>query len=301
MAIIRTRKKKAKNRSQMELELSRPLEADRNFDLGGRSFYFFDFDDNVIFLSTPIILFNKKDESEILVSSGDFARENKNIGKSGKYADFYMNFNDELGSFRHFRDKNYSLLDRIIGKKQSFIHDIEKALGEQDHLWKAPSWNCFYHATFNQRPVSIITARGHNAETIKKGITLMVRDGHIPRNPNYLSIYPVSNEQTRKDLGDTELKMFVPELKRAAIRESVEKAIKDYGYSPHHRFGMSDDDEKNIELITEEMKYLKRKYPEMSFFVIQTFEDSFVKREVLNHRTRRVKASELNNEQMSFL
>jgi hypothetical protein len=301
MAIIKRRSKKIKNRSQLEFELSRPLQSDRNFDLGGRSFYFFDFDDNVIFLSTPIVLFHKKTEEEILVSSGEFARENKNIGQSGIYADYYMNFNDEFGSFRSFRDQDHSFLQKVIRKKQNFIHDIEKALNEKDHLWKAPSWNCFYHATFNQRPVSVITARGHNIQTIKDGISLMVRDGHIPREPNYLSVYPVSNNNTRKNLGDKDLKMFVPELKRSAIRESVEKAIKDYGYSPHHRFGMSDDDEKNVELITQEMKYLKRKYPEMSFFVIQTFKDSFIKREVLSQRTRRVKNSELEKPQMSFL
>lgn len=289
-----------KNRSQFELELQRPLESDRNFDLGGRSFYFFDFDDNVIFLSTPIVLFHKKSEQEIMVSSGEFAKENKNIGQSGIYGDYYMNFNDELGSFRYFRDKDYTFLDKMIGKKQTFIHDIEKALNEKDYLWKAPSWNCFYHATFNQRPISVITARGHNIQTIKDGISLMVRDGHIPREPNYLSIYPVSNNDTRRMLGDNELKMFVPELKRSAIRESVESAIKLYGYSPHHRFGMSDDDEKNVELITEEMKYLKRKYPEMSFFVIQTFKDSFVKREILRHRTRRVKDSEFAQSQMNL-
>ena len=63
---------------------------------------------------------------------------------------------------------------------------------------------------------------------------------------------------------------------------------------------MSDDDEKNVELITEEMKYLKRKYPEMSFFVIQTFKDSFVKREILRHRTRRVKDSEFAQSQMNL-
>jgi hypothetical protein len=300
MAIINSKSKKALNRSQLELELSRPLETDRNFELGGRSFYFFDFDDNVIFLSTPIVLFNKKTEEEIFLSSGEFARENKNIGQSGVYADYYMNFNDEHGSFRSFRDKDYSFLEKILGKKQSFIHDIEKALNEKDHMWKAPSWNCFYHASFNQRPISVITARGHNVQTIKDGISLMVRDGHIPREPNYLSVYPVSNNNTRRELGDKDLKMFVPELKRSAIRESVEQAIQDYGYSPHHRFGMSDDDEKNVELITEEMKYLKRKYPEMSFFVIQTFKDSFVKREVLRHRTRKVNSSEFEKPQMNL-
>ena len=43
---------------------------------------------------------------------------------------------------------------------------------------------------------------------------------------------------------------------------------------------MSDDDPKNVELITEEMKCLKELYPDMSFFVIQTYKDYFVKTEV---------------------
>lgn len=278
-----------KSKSQLELELFRPKEQDRNYHLGGRSFYFFDFDDNVAYLSTPIVLFHKDTDQEVMVSSGEFARENKKIGNDGVYKDYYMNFNDERGSFRYFRDKDFSLLDKIVRKKQTFIQDIEKALSTPDYHWKAPSWECFYHATYNQRPMSVITARGHNAETLEAGIQLMVRDGHLPMMPNFLSIYPVSNTNTRIELGDRDLKSNVAELKRAAIRESVEKAIQEYGYNPHHRFGMSDDDEKNIELITEEMKYLKRKYPEMSFLVIQTFEHSYIKREILQQRTRRVK------------
>src|SRR5690606_23326828 len=239
---------------------------DRNAHLGGKSFYFFDFDDNVAYLSTPIVIFHKNDGHESTISSGEFARENKNIGKSGKFADYFLNFDDLSGSFRHFRDKNFSLLDKIIRKKQVFLQDIEKALETKDYGWNAPSWNCFYHATYNRRPVSLITARGHNQETIIEGVNLMVRDGHLPHSPNYLSIYPVSNPSIRKELGDMELKHSVPELKRAAIRESVEKALRVYGYNPHHRFGMSDDDPKNVELITEEMRELKRKYSDMSFF-----------------------------------
>lgn len=284
----------AKVQGQLELDLIRPKEPDRNHHLGGRSFYFFDFDDNVAILSTPIVLFHKNDGREVLISSGDFAKENKHIGKSGHYKDFFMNFDDETGSFRFFRDKNFSLLDRLAGKKQTFLEDIQKAIIRPDYHWKAPSWGCFYHATYNLRPMSVITARGHNEETIKEGIRLMVKDGHLPNDPNYLSIYPVSNPETRKKFGDHDLKASVAELKRKAIRESVEQAIRQYGYSPFHRFGMSDDDEKNIELITEEMHYLKRKYTEMKFFVIQTFEDSFIKREVLQQRTKRLKSIDID-------
>ena len=134
--------------------------------------------------------------------------------------------------------------------------------------------------------MSIITARGHESETIKHGIEILVKDGYLPKIPNYLGIYPVSNPNMRKKLGDSDLQASIAELKRSAIRQSVEMALQKYGYSPHHRFGMSDDDEHNIELITEEMRALKKKYPKISFFVIQTYKNGFKKREILIRRKR---------------
>ena len=280
--------RKNKNLGQLSFDLLIPKESDRNFHLGGRSFYFFDFDDNVAFLSTPIIIFHKKTGEEISLSSGEFAEHNKSIGSSGPYLDFYMDFNDANGSFRHFRDKELNPIEISSGKKQGFVEDIIKALKEVDTHWKAPSWEYFYHATYNERPVSLITARGHSPNTIIEGVNQLVRAGHLPNSPKYHSIYPVSNPEVRKSLGDIDFKQSVAELKKHAIRASVEKAIELYGHSPFHRFGMSDDDHKNVELITEEMRDLKKKYPEMSFFVIETFKDSFSKREVLLHETREI-------------
>lgn len=277
-----------KNKGQLSFQFEVPREMDRNFHNGGRSFYFFDFDDNVAFLSTPIIIFHKKTNAEILLSSNQFAHENKNIGITGPYRDYYMDFNDQNGSFRYFRDKNLHPLEIKDGKKQGFVEDILKALEDLDTHWKAPSWEYFYHATLNKRPVSLITARGHHPSTIIEGVDQIVKAGHLPHRPNYHSIYPVSNPEIRKNLGDIHLSQSVAELKKHAIRASVEKAILEYGHSPFHRFGMSDDDQKNIELITEEMRDLKRKYPEMSFFVIETLKDSFSKREILIHETREI-------------
>lgn len=281
-------KRKLKNISQMEFNLFRPIEHDRNFHLGGKSFYFFDFDDNVAYLSTPIYLFHKESNAEIKVSSGEFALHNKTIGSEGPYQDFILNFNDETGSFRNFRDAPAITTPGSPKQKQRFVEDIEVALKKADYQWKAPSWNCFYHATYNKRPLSLITARGHKSTTIMDGIEMMVQNGHLPHTPNYLSIYAVSHPETRKELGDLQLKSSVAELKKTAIRESVEKAISLYGHSPFHRFGMSDDDPHNVELITEEMRGLKSRYPEMSFFVIQTYKDSYSKREILEHRTREI-------------
>lgn len=277
-----------KLKGQLSFEFDIPKEQDRNFHLGGRSFYFFDFDDNVLYLSTPIILFHKNTGVEVSVSSGEFAHESRNIGKSGKFKDYFIDINDEHGSFRFFRDKEFNLNDKKNGVKQTFVKDIESALEQSDQVWKAPSWNCFYHATFNNRPTSVITARGHKSDTLKAGINLLVRDGHLPQSPNYHTIYPVSNPDVRKELGDLDFKKSIAELKKDAIRSSVLKAIDIYGHSPYHRFGMSDDDHKNIELIIEEMRDLKKEFPEMSFFVIETFKDSFAKYEILQTETREI-------------
>jgi hypothetical protein len=273
------------NTAQLELNLERPIEPDRNYHLGGKSFYFFDFDDNVAYLATPIIIFHKDTGNELHLSSGEFAQHGHDIGKQGQYANYYVDINDETGSFRNFRDRDIPAKSKGM-LKQAFIEDIETAIQKKDFTWKAPSWNCFYHATYNFRPLSVITARGHNSETIKEGISLLVKDGHLPHDPNFLSVYPVSNPKTRAALGDEMLSASVPELKKGAIRMSVEQALNRYGHNPYHRFGMSDDDPRNVELITSEMQSLKSRYPEMSFFVIQTFKDSYEKREILETKTR---------------
>lgn len=273
-------RKPRRNPGQMELEIRRQREPDRNFDRGGRSFYFFDFDDNVAFLSTPIFIFHKKTGRELSLSSGEFAEHSARIGKLGTYEDFQVNFDDEEnGSFRCFRDADFGLLERVLGRKQAFVQDLTAALGHPEFQWKGPSWSCFYHAVFNQRPVSVITARGHHPDTIREGIRVFKDLGHLPHEPNYLSLFPVSHKETQLKLGFYE-RASVAEMKQAAIRASVLQAFDIYGYSPHHRFGMSDDDPKNIELITEEMTRLKKEFSEISFFVIKTCKGDFVKREI---------------------
>lgn len=269
------------NKGQLELGIQRPRELDRNYHLGGRSFYFFDFDDNIAFLSTPLILFHRENKSELIITSGDFAQFHHHIGVSGPYAEYLVDYDDSKGTFRNFRDHDTAELEKLEGKKQQiFVKDIADALGFPDFQWKGPSWECFYHATFNQRPVSLITARGHHPETIKEGIQLFVRDRLLPHEPNYLSLFPVNHRPTRAFLGDPDLKESTAALKQRAIRASVEQAIENYGYSAHHRFGMSDDDPKNIQLIFEEMRRLKSVYPEMSFFMIETQNGNFIKHEV---------------------
>ena len=284
--------------AQMELPIRRKREADRNFSVGGRSFYFFDFDDNVAILSTPIYVFHKDTGAQVRLSSRDFAEVQRHLGKPGPYQDYKMDFCEKTGSFRNFRDKEMSVLERVVGKPQSFIQDLNEALGFPDYHWKGPSWSCFYHAVFNDRPISVITARGHHPDTIKKGIKQFVKHSHLPKEPNYLSVYPVNHSGVKEELGAPVSEVDVAKLKQSAIRSSVERAIEIYGDNPYHRFGMSDDDPKNVDLIIQEMTQLKREFSEMSFFVISTHRGNFIKREVFTDHTQDLVLSEAEQLQL---
>jgi len=282
-----------KIKGQLEFPITRPREPDRNHQLGGRSFYFFDFDDNVAFLSTKIFLFEKVTGREIALSTGDYAQVSKTVGKSGPYKNYEVRFDDTTGSFRRFRDLPSSEIEKAM--KQPFIEDLLEVLAQEDLKWKGPSWTGFYYATYNQRPLSVITARGHHPDTIKAGIEALKEAGHIPCSPNFLGIYPVSHPDTKTLLGEDNAS--VARLKQLAIRRSVEEAFRHYGYSPHHRFGMSDDDPHNIELILEEMLSLKKDYPEVAFFLIETHGDRHIKHEIHSNHVQR---QSLREQQLAF-
>jgi len=271
-------------KAQLDLGIRREFEFDRNFSKGGRSFYFFDFDDNIAILTTPIFIFHKQTGLELKLSSREFAEAGRQIGFVGPYREYEVRFDDETGSFRAFRDKNLSALEKLMGQRQPFVEDLLAALGLPDFQWKGPSWECFYHAVFNRRPISLITARGHHPATLKDGIRLMIDQGHLPHEPNYLAIYPVNFPEVKSSLQKTPT-TSVAEMKQAAIRASVERAFEIYGYNSFHRFGMSDDDPRNLELIIEEMTRLKADYPEISFFVFDTHKGHVLKREIFKDHT----------------
>ncbi|MCC6277913.1 MAG: hypothetical protein IT289_08375 [Oligoflexia bacterium] len=268
------------NPRQLEFGLHTPRTPDRNLHKGGRSFYFFDFDDNVMILPTPLYVFHKMTGAEKEVNTHSFALIGPMIGKQGEWRDYELRLDPQFGSFRRFRQQRISLLQRLLGKKQPLVEDVLRVLNEPLPAWKGPSWQFFWHAVHNQRPLSIITARGHHPRTIKGGIQLLKKRGHITKTPNYLSIYPVSHLETRYALGDSNAEWHASKLKHLAILQSVEKAFQVYGFNPHHRFGMSDDDPTNLKLIVEAMSELKRRYPQNSFFVIDTHGGRLLKQEV---------------------
>ncbi len=267
-------------KSQLELPIIRETTPDRNHAKGGRSFYFFDFDDNVIHLPTSLYLFEKNSNLQKEVSTREFAQISHLIGNTAPWEKFEIRIDEQTGSFRRFRERDLKLIDRLLLRRQPIYEDLLCALKMADHHWKGPSWDFFWHAVHNSRPLSIITARGHRPESIKEAVTLLVKKKRLSREPNYLSIYPVSHLETRTILGDHEWMWHTAKLKKAAIHFSVESAFRLYGFNPAHRFGMSDDDPANIKLIIEAMQELKAIYPKNSFFVIDTQNGQLVKQEV---------------------
>ena len=252
---------------------------------GSISFYFFDFDDNVVFLETPILLKNKVNGEETEVSTTEFATIRGELGRSGPWQDF--EYYDK--TYSHYFDIPTGEITR--GKKQYFVKDVEKAMQEPTEKWQAPAWPLLVYACANQRPVAFVTARAHSRETIKAGVSVLVESGFLAQEPNYLEIYAVNNPGMIEELlssiqDDTERKRVrnledpTSALKRIAIRNIVDKAVNAYGAEPSHRFGMSDDDPKNVDLIIKAMGDCKQKYIDKRFFVINTHGGEHVKLEV---------------------
>lgn len=284
---------KPKNLSQLPLGIQPQVEPDRNFHKGGRSFYFFDLDDNILHLDTPIYIFNKTTKKEKPVSTAEFAQINSLLGKSDPYLDYEVNFDHQVGSFRRFRDP--------LSQPPYFFEDLKKLVHRPDYEWKGPSWHFFYYAVLNKRPIAIITARGHHPDTINQGLELLASYGHLPHAPEIFSTYPVSHPETRISLGDSEQKQSTAELKEKAIVQCVHDAMKHFGESQYHRFGMSDDDPSNLETAIRAMKYLKKNhYPDNSFYVFSADSDPVIKKKILTESVETQSFIPQNHQQSLF-
>ena len=115
-------------------------------------YYAFDWDDNIVHMPTKIILKNDEGE-EIGMSTDDFAEYRSEIGKKP----FKYKNNNIIGfaenPFRNFRTE---------GDKNFLIDSMKAKLG--------PAFDDFKEAINSGSIFSIITARGHNPNTIKQAI-----------------------------------------------------------------------------------------------------------------------------------
>lgn len=237
---------------------------------GSLSFYFFDIDDNLLFLPTSLYLWNAEKKIELEIGSGEFAAIQNDLGQKGKWQPWAT----REETFRNFRDR-----PGVPADGQAFITDLHKAMGG-DRPWRGPSWPLLVHAAEKQRPIAMVSARGHEPATIEAGLHTLVARGLLAAVPPILGIYTVTNPGVRSQLGATDKAMTVPSIKKLAIKDAVAKALAQYGAAPPHRFGMSDDDPNNVVLAISAMRDCKEQYPDKRFFVINTNHDEYVKLEI---------------------
>ncbi|MEI8347046.1 MAG: hypothetical protein WCG27_06245 [Pseudomonadota bacterium] len=142
----------------------------------------FDWDDNLMTLSTKLQLIDKNSGNIKFISSQEFALIRDQIGKTNTpYADYAMT----PDTFRFFSD---------VPGRNVFLEDVEKFI--RGHRKQAPSFRSFIDAMSTPQTAqytTIITARGHNRESIFEGLKFLKEKGYIKFLPPLENIWPVTN------------------------------------------------------------------------------------------------------------
>jgi hypothetical protein len=236
-------------------------------------YYAFDWDDNIVHMPTKIML-KTEDGEEIGMSTDDFAEYRHDLGKTPvQYkGDTIVGFADN--PFRNFRTEG----------DKDFLVDAMRAK-------EGPAFGDFKEAINNGSIFSIITARGHNPETLKQAVyNYIVSDfnginkDELIKNlkkyrtfvgedemsddeliKSYLELnkyHPVSFGDEEGAANPEELKVkamedFVSYIKgmagilnkRAFIKNDISN-----NFIPDISIGFSDDDMKNVEVMSKHFK-----------------------------------------------
>jgi hypothetical protein len=145
-------------------------------------YYAFDWDDNVVHMPTKIILKNE-DGDDIGMSTDDFAEYRHQIGKEpfNYRGETIVGYSDE--PFKNFQTP---------GDKDFLIDAMRAKLG--------PAFDDFREAINNGSIFSIITARGHNPNTLKQAVYNYIIDGFNGIDKDEL----VKNLRKYRDINDDE-------------------------------------------------------------------------------------------------
>ena len=234
--------------------------------------YDFDWDDNIFFMPTKIVVFDRKSGEEKQVSTADFALIREHLGKPGEWENYETRNDDATGSFRNFRDGANGF--------NPFLTDLLAALdapvvpGERPK-WQGPSWDAFVIAMDHVETAhwtTIITARGHSGEAMLAGLKILKDRGIIKNTPNVENLFAVSNPKykgTAANPGETKaviMKQLLDRVQALGINEKMDLVLDTTGKKSRrmHLWGFSDDDFGNIEtarkVLSAEMKPNKE-YP----------------------------------------
>lgn len=229
-------------------------------------YYAFDWDDNIVFMPTQIILVDTQGQ-EVGMSTHAFATERSKIGKE--------EFNYKGHVIKGFAENPFRNF-RVEGDTQ-FLNDVVNAdLG--------PSFKDFKKCVEGASIFAIITARGHKPDTLKEACKKYIMSGFgginteevIKHIKSYNELAGISNDNPAPQLVDKylELCQFSPvshpeiagndpsaaaspeELKASELTkfinhvdEQIKKINKNIVKGKTREIGFSDDDPKNVDYI----------------------------------------------------
>lgn len=248
-------------------------------------YYAFDWDDNILHMPTCIHMEKKEGDSwnPIDVSTSDFAVVRHDL----------INYRLPKDAFCEFRD---------TGPRgpSAFITDVKRALSDKKF---GPAWLDFIECLTHGSLFAIITARGHEPESIKKGIEYILDEiltsDQQSKMYNYLLRYvylyneddgfdkilkskPSENRLVQKYLnlcdlvgvaspsrgGDTANPEKAKEVALLEFKSKVNRLSSSIGMKA--KIGFSDDDAKNVKHIEDLVQNLhKEKFPNIIQFVIK--------------------------------
>ena len=236
-------------------------------------YYAFDWDDNIVHMPTKIMI-KTEDGDEIGMSTDDFAEYRHDLGKNPiQYkGETIVGFADN--PFRNFRTE---------GDKDFLVDSMRAKEG--------PAFDDFREAINNGSIFSIITARGHNPETLKQAIYNYIISGFngIDKDMLIKNLKKYRSFVNEDEMSDDELIKSYLELNKyhpvsfgdeggAANPEELKvKAMEDFvsyikgmagilnkrafikndisnNFIPNISIGFSDDDIKNVEVMSKHFK-----------------------------------------------
>ena len=249
--------------------------------------YSFDWDDNIVNMPTKIRMLKYKD---------------------GKWEPTQVS-TEKFAKVRN--DKNYKLDDDAFynfREEKEFIMDLKEAL---DKKYFAPSFETFKKALINAQPISIITARGHQPITLRKGMDIVIsRTFSEEELSDMLSNIQITYPETKYLTPEKTLEIYLDEIdyhpvssvefadkfgldfgsainpeenKKIAFRDYVNKIMDGTNKLVNSKYdklsiGFSDDDLGNINAMVEYIKdELQEEFPETTFIVYDTSEGGYGK------------------------
>ena len=194
--------------------------------------YNFDWDDNIMFMPTKIILFHKKTKQELPISTHEFAHVRHDVGVKGVYADYEL-LNDSKSvyfSYREFRD---------MGGENTFLPQVVETLKNSQCF--GPSFPAFQEALSDQETAAhttIITARGHNPESLLEAIEYLQELKLVKYLPPLENIFPVSSPKINANASHpSEMKLSILTSLIDKMDEKAKTTVEVPTFS-----GFSDDD-----------------------------------------------------------